>query len=319
MKGYPLCKVNSQAMKWAALFPGQGSQKPGMGRDLYENFAIAKNIFERASEATGLDITNICFELSEDDLRRTDRAQIALFTCGVAAYSAFSEICGQEASVGAGHSVGEYAALVCAGALSIEEGARLIARRGELMDGAPKGAMSAVLGLDKDALQATLDSIEDVVVIANDNCPGQLVISGTPNGVALGGEKAQASGAKRVLPLNVSGAFHSPLMKDSAAQMSAALQKAEWQGQKFGVICNTEAKLINDKSHWADLLERQLASSVRWTESMEFLGKSGDCEIAFEFGGGEVLSGLMKRINKELPTIAVFDQASIASAKERIN
>ena len=187
------------------------------------------------------------------------------------------------------------------------------------MNAADKGAMAAVLGLERDALQAVLDQIDDIVVIANDNCPGQLVISGSPTGVSRAGELAVANGAKRVLPLNVSGAFHSPLMKDSADQMALTLAKATWQNQQIPVISNTIAEAVSDSSKWADLLERQLASSVRWTESMKVLGEVPEIELAFEFGSGEVLTGLMKRINKELPSMGINDSATVAAAKERIN
>jgi len=306
-------------MKWAALFPGQGSQKTGMGKDLYDAFAISRGVFDQVANATGVNIQQICFEMNEDELRRTDRAQLALFTCGVAAYEVFVSETGARASIAAGHSVGEYGALVCAGALSIESGAKLIARRGELMNAADKGAMAAVLGLERDALQAVLDQIDDIVVIANDNCPGQLVVSGSPTGVSRAGELAVANGAKRVLPLNVSGAFHSPLMKDSADQMALTLAKATWQNQQIPVISNTIAEAVSDSSKWADLLERQLASSVRWTESMKVLGEVPEIELAFEFGSGEVLTGLMKRINKELPSMGINDSATVAAAKERIN
>ncbi len=305
-------------MKWAALFPGQGSQKPGMGHDLYEKFSTARSVFNRVASATNINIQEICFEYSDEDLRMTDRAQLALYTCGVAAYQVFAEETGDQALVAAGHSVGEYGALVCAGAISVEAGAMLIARRGELMKVAEHGAMAAVLGLDSLALQAVLDGVDDIVVIANDNCPGQLVISGTPSGVKIASEMAIFAGAKRVLPLNVSGAFHSPLMAESATKMSVALGETEWQQQRIPVISNTIASQVSDSSQWAGLLERQLSSSVRWTESMQLLADQTDCEIAFEFGSGEVLTGLMKRISKEFPSVAVYDQASLSIALERL-
>ena len=220
----------------AAVFPGQGSQKPGMGRELFESEPHAAEVFARAGDALGFDVAALCFETDEDTLRQTENAQVALFTCGEAAFG-----------IAAGHSVGEYAALAAAGFLTVEDGARLVRRRGLLMAAsgqARPGAMAAVLGLEREALEGVCQAASDVgvVVIANDNCPGQLVISGSVEGVARAGELASEAGAKRVLSLNVSGAFHSPLMTEAAAEMGAALREVEFRPGRMPVVANATAE-----------------------------------------------------------------------------
>lgn len=299
----------------AAVFPGQGSQKPGMGKDLHDAFPEARAAFDAVSEATGLDVRRVCFELDEETLRRTDNAQIALYTCGVAAYRTF-ESRGPKADAFAGHSVGEYAALAAAGVVSIEDGARLVQRRGELMaqSGSTRlGGMAAVLGLERPALEevcarATQDG--EVAVIANDNCPGQLVISGDKAAVDRAGALAGEAGAKRVLPLNVSGAFHSPLMEEAARAMGTALAGVTFTASAGEVVANVTASSQEDPSAWPQLLEAQLKSPVRWTESIHTLIAGGHTSF-IEFGVGEVLCGLVRRIDREVRTFAVHDQASL--------
>lgn len=302
-------------MKVAALFPGQGSQKPGMGKDLFDNFEAARLVFDEVSEAVGRSATELCFELGEDTLRQTQNAQLALFTCGVAAYR-----CLPMGSVFAGHSVGEYAALVAAGALSLSDGAKLVAARGRIMAYAGevrKGTMSAVLGMDVEALKdlcAAVSGPAGVVTVANDNSPGQVVISGDVEAVALAGAKAQEAGAKRVIPLSVSGAFHSPLMIESAAQMGSELRTATFQdGQP--VFANVTASLVPDSTAWPHLLQEQLYSPVRWTESVQNMVSAG-VDTVVEYGVGEVLCGLVRRISKEVTSYAVFDSASLEKVKE---
>ncbi|MBL8061276.1 MAG: ACP S-malonyltransferase [Chthonomonas sp.] len=297
---------------FAAVFPGQGSQKPGMGHSLYENFDAAKQVFDEVSGALQIDVAKLCFESSEDELRQTQNAQIALYTCGLAAYRALAMEGYADAL--AGHSVGEYAAVVASGALTVREGARLVWRRGELMKNAPSGTMAAVLGLDALILEDVCRRVDGEVVIANDNCPGQLVISGSHEAVAAASEKASAAGAKRVLPLNVSGAFHSPLMVDAAREMGAALNDAAWQPQAKPVYANVTAGAVEGSASWAGLLERQLSSSVRWTETIQAMIANGITTFV-EFGSGEVLTGLLKRIDKEATGLAVTDASTVNEAK----
>ena len=282
----------------AAIFPGQGSQTPGMGKDVFDAANAAREVFENVSATLGFDIAELCFESDEETLRATNNAQIALYTVGVASYAA-SEFA---ADVFAGHSIGEYAALVCSGTLSLEDGARLVQKRGELMASAgdlTPGTMAAVLGLEIPTITETLAKVEGIVVVANDNCPGQTVISGAVEAVASAIPLLQEAGAKRVLPLNVSGAFHSPLMTEPSRQMAQALANAVFQKGK-PVYANVTTKPIEDPSDWRQTLEQQLRDQVRWTDSVRNMIADGVTEF-IEFGPGEVLCGMLKRIDKTVP------------------
>lgn len=287
-----------------------------MGRDLAENSRAAASVFDAVSEATGRDLRQICWELDEATLRATENAQISLFTCGLAALAAFREAAGDLAFCAfAGHSVGEYAAIVASGSLTIESGAKLVTRRGELMAASGRsrpGTMAAVLGLPTDELAkvcADASTADSVVVIANDNCPGQSVISGDVDAVSRASALASERGAKRVLPINVSGAFHSPLMVESAREMRKALDHEAFADSEIPVISNVTASPNTAGGDWPDLLERQLMSPVRWAESMAGL-KSIDAQCIVEFGSSEVLCGLMKRIDSSVFAKPVVDQAT---------
>lgn len=288
-----------------------------MGRDLDDTFPIARAVFDRVSDASGLDARHICFELDEETLRQTQNAQLALYTCGVAAASVLCEALGQSPSLLAGHSVGEYAALAAGGVVSIEDGARLVRRRGELMaaeGGLRPGTMAAVLGLDREVLESVCHRASgesSTVVVANDNCPGQLVISGDRDAVERAGALAAESGAKRVLPLNVSGAFHSPLMREASVKMRAALDQAAFVPGST-IVANVTAKEERDPQQWPELLQDQLVSPVRWTESVGAMVSAG-IRTFVECGVGEVLGGLIRRIDREATTHPVFDSASLES------
>jgi [acyl-carrier-protein] S-malonyltransferase len=294
----------------AAVFPGQGSQKPGMGASLLDSSPAARAVFEEVSATLGKNIADLCQNSDEDTLRLTQNAQIALFTCGVATYHAAAEQ-GFKANVFAGHSIGEYAALVAAGILSLADGAKLVQRRGELMSTAGKGTMAAVLGLEIDAIQAVLATVDGVVVVANDNCPGQVVISGEVAAVESAGPKLTEAGAKRVLPLNVSGAFHSPLMQAASVDFVSSLAAAQFVSGAT-VYSNVTTKPVTDPSQWAGLLEQQLRDSVRWTPSVQNMIADGVTQV-IEFGVGEVLCGMMKRIDKTVTARAVQDADSLAA------
>lgn len=273
---------------------------------MYEAHGTFRETFDRIAVADGRDLRAIAFEGTEEELRRTENAQSALYACGVAAYRAYKSE-GGIADLFAGHSIGEYAALASAGILSDEDGARLVRTRGELMAGAgaqTAGTMAAVLGLEPDQVAGVLKGVDGTVVIANDNCPGQVVISGGTEAVVLASTKLTESGAKRVLPLNVSGAFHSPLMAEAAKSMRAALDAAEYNAGA-PVFSNVLADLPGDKD-WPDLLERQLASPVRWTESVRRMVELGASEF-IEFGAGEVLGGLIRRTDKTVTTRRVAE------------
>ncbi len=301
----------------AVVFPGQGSQVPGMGKDLFESHSESKAVFDAVQLATGTDIASLCFDSDEETLRQTQNAQLALFTCGIASYEALKANLPTEHFL-AGHSVGEYAAVVASGALFIEQGAKLVQIRGNLMASAGSerpGGMAAVLGLEREKLESVCQSASqpnDVVVIANDNCPGQLVISGDKTAVERASGMASEAGAKRVLPLKVSGAFHSPLMLESARKMGEALRGAAWNEQKLIVFANVTASPIEHGMEWANLFEKQLLNPVRWTETIQNMSKEG-VDTIIECGPGEVLCGLARRTDPSIRTLKVGDSASLQS------
>jgi [acyl-carrier-protein] S-malonyltransferase len=286
-----------------------------MGEDLYNHVSYSRQVFDQVEQATGVNIANLCFNSDEETLRQTQNAQLALYTCGLAAYYALKDSCPDlSVSCFAGHSVGEYAALAAAGVVSLETGARLVQRRGDIMARAGElrpGAMAAVLGLDRDEIGRALAEVSSgVVVIANDNCPGQLVISGDRDAVAEATAVLNQRGARRVLPLNVSGAFHSPLMDSSAESMRVALDEVKFHSGAT-VYSNVTTK---PGSHWADLLERQLKSPVLWTESIQEMIKDG-VSTFIECGAGEVLIGLVRRIEKDAVGLRVLDTATLDETK----
>ncbi len=303
-----------------ATFPGQGSQRPGMGLELHDRFAAARNVFESVEVATDRPIRRICFEVSEEELRETQNAQLALFTCGMAAYRALEAEVPDLAPIAfAGHSVGEYAAVCASGALSLEQSARLVDRRGQIMAASGRerpGTMAAILGMTvADLDQVCVDSSRpgSVVVVANDNCPGQLVISGDTDAVQRACVMATERGAKRALPLNVSGAFHSPLMDLPAEEMTKALAEATFGPMSAPIISNSRASRAEDSESVAAGLKEQLRSAVRWTESVGvMLGMGGTTFL--EFGSGEVLTGLLRRIDKSAAGLPVVDGATLESA-----
>lgn len=305
---------------FAVVFPGQGSQKPGMGRELHDAFASARRVFDEASEAIGADVRKVCFELDEDTLRQTQNAQIALYVCGVAAYAAFREAGGPQADLAAGHSIGEYAALAAAEIVSVADGARLVAVRGRVMAESGRerpGGMAAVLGLERDRLEEVCREASaggEVVVVANDNCPGQLVVSGDKAAVERACALATQAGAKRAIPLNVSGAFHSPLMEEPARRMGEALKAASFSvGNGTKVVGNVEADVNEAPSRWPELLEAQLRNPVRWTESVRRMLSLGAGSFV-ECGAGDVLTGLLRRIDREAKGLRASDPETVAQA-----
>ena len=294
-----------------------------MGKTLFDVRTEAREAFESVSQATGVDVARLCFDTDDDTLRETQNAQLALYTCSVAAWACLNAHIQGIVVVDAfaGHSVGEYAALAASGTVSVPEGARLVQRRGEIMARAGRsrpGTMAAVLGLEREPLEAVCASVDGVVVIANDNCPGQLVVSGEVDAVKAAGEAASAAGAKRILPLNVSGAFHSPLMDESAAEMRLALDGATFKpgGRVFS---NVTAQPVIREGRWPELLEAQLKSPVLWTETIQNMLNEG-IGTFIECGVGDVLSGLVRRIDREATTLRVNDldslEATVASIRK---
>jgi [acyl-carrier-protein] S-malonyltransferase len=292
-----------------------------MGRDLFEQFAEARETFTICSEATGVDLQALCFESDEATLRQTQNAQLALYVCGVAAWRSLQSRVGEALPAAmAGHSVGEYAALAGSGIVSVADGARLVRRRGELMAAAGSGrpgSMAAVLGLDVDSVERCLEEVRSsgTVVIANDNCPGQLVISGDEDAVLAATAALNDRGARRVIPLNVSGAFHSPLMHESAVQMSSALEAVAFRAPEHdvAVYSNVTANPVLDVDAWPRLLVEQLESPVRWRELVGNMVSVGIEDIV-ECGVGEVLCGLNRRVAPNVRALTVVDRATLEHA-----
>ncbi len=285
--------------KIAFVFPGQGSQFVGMGRDLIEKSPLAKSIFEEANTVLGFDLTNICLNGPEESLKQTANTQPAILTASVAQWKIL-EAEGSLPEVVAGHSLGEYSALVCAGVIEFKDAVSLVHLRGKLMEAAVpqgKGAMAAILGFDREQIAPVLAQCAGIVEIANINCPGQIVISGEAPAVTQACEKLLAAGAKRAIPLAVSGPFHSSLMKPAGDKLQAEIQKLSFKAPKFKFIANVTADYVSDPAEIKKLLVQQVSSSVLWQPSVERMINDGVTEFV-EVGPGNVLAGLVKKIQK---------------------
>jgi [acyl-carrier-protein] S-malonyltransferase len=299
-------------MMKAAIFPGQGSQAPGMGLSLYETSEHAKAILDRCEAAYGGGLLDVCFYGSADDLKDTAIAQPALFAVSLAAFHAAADR-GYSADMVAGHSVGEYAALCVAGVFDVETGIMLVKARGRAMAAAAAanpGGMAAVLGLDAAVIAKCCLESGLTVVPANDNCPGQVVISGVADAIDAITQPLKDLGAKKVIRLAVSGGFHSPLMQSAATEMAMMLQGVFFSSPEVRVIANVTADWISEPDAIKSALVEQVSGPVRWTETLQRLDRAG-AEAYTEFGCGAVLAGLVKRTLSGASVMSVGDQTTL--------
>ncbi|GFO60808.1 malonyl CoA-acyl carrier protein transacylase [Geomonas silvestris] len=307
-------------MSHAFIFPGQGSQHPGMGRELAENFKIAKESFEEADDALGFKLSTMCFEGPEEDLKLTANTQPAILAASVAAYRVLKTESPLSASFVAGHSLGEYSALVAAGALDFADALRTVRARGSFMqDAVPVGvgAMAAILGVENEVLAEICQEAAqgEVVSPANFNSPGQIVVAGHTGAVNRAIEIAKARGFRKAMLLPVSAPFHCALMQPAAERLAGVLEKVAVSGIVIPVVSNVEAKPNSDAARVKGLLVDQVCSPVRWDESVRFMVAQGVTNFV-EIGPGKVLAGLVKRIEKEVQTLNVQDAAGIKALAE---
>lgn len=285
------------------VFPGQGAQFEGMGKDLYESSELAKELMEQANEILGFRITDVMFDGSAEDLKQTKITQPAIFIHSIVK----AKMAGEDfqADATAGHSLGEFSALVAAGALSFEDGLKLVQQRADAMQEAceaVEGTMAAIVGLDDETIEKICGGIEEVVVPANYNCPGQLVISGDIPGIEKAVEQLTEAGARRAIVLNVGGAFHSPLMQPAKDKLKAAIENTEFNTPNCPVYQNVTAKPETDPAAIQQNLIDQLTSPVRWTQTMLNMIADGATEFVEVGGTGKVIRGFIKRVDRKMPS-----------------
>lgn len=309
--------------KLACLFPGQGSQSVGMGRDLFDNFDAAKKLLEQfdqfAQGSLGAPITKLCFEGPDTELKRTINTQPTIMAVSLAAWTCYVEKGGPKPHFIAGHSLGEISALAAGGTLSLEDAFKLVLKRATLMENCPKGAMAAVLKLSADALKPVVEEIstaEKQVVIANLNTHEQLVISGNPDAVSQACAKVKEKGGKAI-PLPVGGAFHSPLMHEASVSFSQLLNQTVFADSKYAVVQNYDAASHQKGDELKANLDKQMENAVRWYESIEFMVSQG-ADTFVEIGPGQVLTGLVKKINANVRVFNINDSTSLASTLESL-
>jgi [acyl-carrier-protein] S-malonyltransferase len=309
-------------MKTAMLFPGQGSQFTGMGKDLFENFPAVTALYEEADDILGFRISKLCFEGDADELTETRNAQPAILLHSLAVAQVIKDEAGIEPAIAAGHSLGEYSALAAAGAIDDMDALRIVRRRGELMFEAglrQPGTMAAIIGMETEEVGALCEEASaggKVVVLANINSPGQIVVSGHIEAVEEAMKTAESRGARKVVRLNVSGAFHSPLVAPAQDELVEYIKSFEIRDISTGVVCNADAKVVTRREQIIDALSRQLTSPVLWSDSMRLLAAEWGGQI-LEVGPGQVLTGLMKRIDRDRKVEPVGTADQLAQVIER--
>ena len=290
--------------KIAFVFPGQGAQYTGMAKDFYEKFPVSREVFEKASKVSGLDIKTLCFEENEN-LNITEYTQIAMLTAEIAILRAVEEA-GIHSQVNAGLSLGEYGALVASGVMREEDAFAIVRKRGILMQEAypTGGAMSAILGTDAELIEKICEETPGIVSIANYNCPGQIVITGEETAVLTAGEALKAAGARRVIPLKVSGPFHCELLKEAGKKLGEELERTEIQSFTIPYVTNVTAQYVTEPDQVKNLLVNQVSSSVRWQQCVEQMINDG-VDTFIEIGPGKTLTGFLKKINRNVKALHI--------------
>lgn len=305
--------------KVAFLFPGQGSQAVGMGKDLYENFDAAKNVFDTADKTLEKSITKICFEGPEEDLKLTVNTQPSIVTMSIAAMEALKSELKIEPSYVAGHSLGEYCAMYAAQVMDLETTLKLIQKRADLMGATKGGSMAAVLNATEEQLKAGLEEGSKVgyVDVANYNSPAQVVITGADDAVKAASDYLLANGVRRVVPLAVSGAFHSKFMENAGKEFATFVADFSLNDAKVPVITNVDAEITTSADDFKSKMPRQISSSVHWTQTIQKMVSEG-VDTFIEIGPGKVLAGLNKKIAPEATVYNVFDKASLEATIESL-